>query len=103
MWKNDLESIRQEMETYQELVNNGALEVELSKFQTEVKKRLSITLPDDYLNYLRCNNGIEFNGFVLYSIDEYILNEPLNQQVNEFIATNEIWYEVEEQKQYIFK
>ena len=40
---------------------------------------------------------------MLYQIDEYLLSStPINQSVAEFIDTNQIWYEVEDNKDYIF-
>ena len=47
-------------------------------------------------------NGIEYNGFILYGVDEPLLKESPNQHINGLIDCNKVWYENEWQKQYLF-
>lgn len=102
MWKIKLEEIIEEKKLYGEKVNIGASEAELAQFQKSVKEGLYIELPNEYINVLKIINGIEFNGFVLYGIDEELLKNKPNQYINGFISLNQIWYENEEQKKYLF-
>ena len=59
-------------------------------------------LPDDYAKILGLVNGLEFNGFILYGIDQHLLSKQPNQSINGLIEYNKIWYENEWQKKYIF-
>lgn len=103
MWKEKLEILKKEMELYQEKTNSGIVDKEILKFQREVRKEFGYELPPDYLKFLKYINGFEYNGFILYQVDEYLTNyTPVNQHVSEFIDTNKIWYEIEENKEYIF-
>lgn len=102
MWNDKLKEIIQEKQTYGEKVNKGCIEEEIQLFKKKVGEELNIILPEEYVNVLKIVNGIEFNGFILYGIDEAILNEVPNQHVNGLIEYNKIWYENEWQRKYIF-
>ena len=102
MWKEHLEEIRQEEKRYGEDINRGISEEEAGAFIKAVKDELGIALPEEYLKILRIVNGIEFNGFILYGVDEPLLKEAPNQNVNGLIDCNKVWYENEWQKQYLF-
>lgn len=102
MWKDKLEEVKKEKERYEELVNVGATNEQIERFVKEVRTKFNYSLPLEYLDFLKEVNGIEFNGFIVYGIDQELLEEDVNQLINGFISLNEIWYENEEQKQYIF-
>lgn len=102
MWKIKLEEIIEEKNLYGEQINSGASEVELAKFELSVKEKLQKDLPTEYSNVLKIVNGLEFNGFILYGIDEVLLEKKPNQHINGLISFNQIWYENEDQKKYLF-
>ena len=102
MWKDKLQEIIQEKKIYGEKVNIGATEEEIEIFFKEAKAELNVDLPNDYANILELVNGLEFNGFILYGIDESLLNKQPNQSINGLIEYNKIWYENEWQKKYVF-
>ena len=102
MWKERLEEIRQEEKRYGSHINCGISEEEEGIFIKAVKDELNITLPEEYLKILRTINGIEYNGFILYGVDEPLLNEAPNQHINGLIDCNKVWYENEWQKQFLF-
>ena len=102
MWKDKLQKIVEEKNLYGEKINIGATTEEIELFFKETKTALNVELPSDYLKILETVNGIEFNGFILYGIDQNLLNVKHNQTINGLIECNEIWYENEWQKRYIF-
>ncbi len=102
MWKDKLQEIVQEKNLYGEKVNIGATEEEMEIFFKETKAELNVDLPNDYAKILGLVNGLEFNGFILYGIDQYLLSNQPNQSINGLIEYNKIWYENEQQKKYIF-
>lgn len=102
MWKEKLEEIIQEKALYGEKVNSGALEKEIKVLNEKVAAELDVILPDEYIGVLEIINGIEYNGFMIYGIDEGLLEESPNQHINGLIELNKIWYENEQQKQYLF-
>lgn len=102
MWKEKLQEIVQEKNIYGEKVNIGATEEEIEKFFKESKAELNVDLPDDYAKILGLVNGLEFNGFILYGIDQGLLSKTPNQKINGLIDNNKIWHENEWQKRYIF-
>lgn len=102
MWKEHLEEIIQEEKRYGEDINCGISEEEAEAFIKAVKDELAIALPEEYLKILRTINGIEFNGFILYGVDEPLLGEAPDQHVNGLIDCNKVWHENEWQKQYLF-
>lgn len=102
MWKDKLKEIIQEKEIYGEKVNIGAAEEEIAIFFKEAKTELNVDLPNDYASILELVNGLEFNGFILYGIDQTLSCKQPNQSINGLIEYNKIWYENECQKKYIF-
>lgn len=102
MWKDKLQEIVQEKKIYGEKVNIGATEEEIEIFFKEAKAELNVDLPYDYAKILELVNGLEFNGFILYGIDQNLLSKHPNQSINGLIEYNKIWYENEWQKKYIF-
>lgn len=102
MWKEKLKEIIQERAIYGEKVNNGALEKEINALNKKVSEELNINLPNEYIKVLEIINGIEFNGFILYGIDEELLEKLPNQRINGLLKFNKIWYNNEWQQQYIF-
>ena len=101
-FRQKLKEIIQEMAMYGEKVNSGAGEKELTEFNEKSIEELNINLPQEYLKLLKVINGIEFNGFIIYGIDEELLEKTPNQNINGLIEFNKIWYENEWQKQYVF-
>jgi len=102
MWKKKLQEIADEKNLYGEKINDGATTEAIQRFLKEVKSELNVDLPNEYVRFLEIINGVEFNGFILYGIDQYLQNEEQNQLVNGLIDYNKIWYENEWQKQYVF-
>lgn len=102
MWQDKLQDIIQEKNLYGEKVNIGATQEELKLFVEKVRDEIKVDLPDEYVAVLKVVNGIEFNGFILYGIDQALINKHQNQSINGFIECNKIWHENEWQKQYIF-
>lgn len=76
MWKNKIEKIKAEKETYSEETNGGATDDQINIFKENVRVGLQIELPNEYLNTIKYINGL--------------------------IELNQIWYENEEQKKYLF-
>lgn len=99
MWREKLKEIKV---IFGEKVNSGALEKEIKAFNKIVAKELNVNLPDDYIKVLKIVNGIEFNGHILYGIDEELLADRPNQHINGLVENNKIWHDNEWQKQYIF-
>ena len=102
MWKERLEEIMQEEKKYGEEINSGISEEEAAIFVKEVEEELGLALPEDYIKILKTVNGIEFNGVILYGVDESLLKEAPKRDVNGLIDCNKVWYENEWQKQYLF-
>ncbi|WP_278321669.1 SMI1/KNR4 family protein [Clostridium massiliamazoniense] len=44
----------------------------------EANKKLNVEIPKEYLDIISKINGIEFNGFILYGVDEYLLEHQIN-------------------------
>lgn len=102
MWQDRLNDIIKEKQIYEEKINKGATEEEIESFKNRVTEELDVDLPEEYLAILKVVNGIEFNGFILYGIDEVLLKDMPGQHVNGLIENNKLWYENEWQNQYIF-
>ncbi|HOV27514.1 MAG TPA: YrhA family protein [Pseudobacteroides sp.] len=103
MWKDKIEEIRVISAKYSEKLNDGCNEELLSDFQDEVYDSFNYNVPNEYITFLNYINGLNFNGLVIYGIDDYIMEaeEDINEDTG-FIESNELWYENEWQKKYMF-
>ncbi|MFS0882881.1 YrhA family protein [Metabacillus niabensis] len=102
MWKEALAEVKKVTNQFNMKYNDGATEAELQKFKSEVKGKFGFELPQDYIHLLQEMNGFEFNGFIIYGVDEKFLDKKPKQRLTGFIELSEFWYENEHQKQYIF-
>ena len=59
-------------------------------------------IPQQYLDVLSRINRIEFNGFILYGVDQYLLEHKMKQPVYGLLEFNHIWHENEKQREYLF-
>ncbi|EEM73015.1 hypothetical protein bthur0009_8040 [Bacillus thuringiensis serovar andalousiensis BGSC 4AW1] len=67
-----------------------------------MKENFNVGLPSEYEEFLKTVNGLDFNGLVLYGVDSYLLDTERDESICGLIETNEIWYENEFQKEYLF-
>ncbi len=102
MWKDKFKQVIDEKKSYGESINRGASEVEIQNFAKELLLELDCSLPDDYYRFFSYVNGIEFNGYIVYGIDKYLVTSRTNQLINGLIENNKIWYENEWLKKFIF-
>ncbi|MCM1180747.1 MAG: SMI1/KNR4 family protein [Clostridium sp.] len=102
MWQEKLNELEQEKKLYGEGINHGATDEKIKTFAKRIAVELNVILPEEYMQILETINGIEFNGFIFYGIDEKMLAEPPVQYINGLLECNKIWYENEWQKQYLF-
>lgn len=100
---NLLEDIRKKEAKYGDELNSSATEKEISKFEAAVVGKFPINeIPTGYQEFLQSVNGLDFNGLVIYGIDNDLLEEGKDEEVYGFIETNEQWHENDEQKKYLF-
>ena len=94
--------IRKVEEKYGDTLNNPASNEQIEILKKTVKEKFKNYLPKQYIDFLKIVNGLEFNGFIFYGVDSSLFEVEDNQTVYGYVDTNEIWYENEHQKQYMF-
>lgn len=98
-----VEKIEKNEEEFGSLLRHPASDSEIIKINQNIQQKFgNIVLPDSYLEFLKIVNGIDFNGLVIYGVDKSLLDKDVDEEINGFIETNEIWYENEWQKRYVF-
>ena len=103
MWVNLLEEIRKTEAKYGDELNSPVTDKELSNFDEVVLGKLPINeIPSGYKKFLQTVNGLDFNGLVIYGLDQELLREENDEEVYGFFETNEQWHENDEQKKYLF-
>lgn len=102
MWKRKLKKISKAEKEYGEELNNRASEAEVETLRTELKNRFKFELPKEYADVLKIVNGLEFNGYILYGIDEELLEDTPENDIYGLLEMNSVWHEVEEQRVYLF-
>lgn len=102
MWQDKLNEIVEEEKMFGAELNEGASEEEIEQFQKLVTEALNFTFPNEYINFLKTINGLEFNGYSIYGIDQEYLEKKPKRKVDGLIDANNAWHSVEHQKQYLF-
>ncbi|MCW8785771.1 MULTISPECIES: YrhA family protein [Bacillus amyloliquefaciens group] len=103
MWVNLLEEIRKTEAKYGDELNSPVTDKELSNFDEVVLSKFPINeIPSGYKKFLQTVNGLDFNGLVIYGLDQELLREENDEEVYGFFETNEQWHENDEQKKYLF-
>ncbi|PAF34016.1 SMI1 / KNR4 family protein [Terribacillus saccharophilus] len=101
-WPELLNSIQKIESKYEETLRRAASDEEIAALKNEAIRKIGAnTLPHSYITFLKQVNGLDFNGLVIYGVDDYLLTNA-SDELDGFISTNEIWRENKEQKQYIF-
>ena len=91
MWRDYIDQIEKEQIEYGEMLNEGVQDEE-GLFEI-VKSRLGVSLPVPYIEFLKKTNGIEYNGYILYGVDEeYLSNRPC-APIYGIIDRNNIYWE----------
>lgn len=102
MWKNLVLEIGKIEKSFNDKLNTPATDSEVQKLRERMKESYNVDLPSEYEEFLKTVNGLDFNGLVLYGVDSYLLDTERDESICGLIETNEIWYENEFQKEYLF-
>lgn len=98
MLHDQLKQIAKKLDNYGEKLQPSATVKEIEYLRNLVKKRFNAVLPEQYINFLRTVNGLDFNGLVIYRADSPSRDSSAADAVYGFVETNEIWHENEFQK-----
>ncbi|MDH4422165.1 SMI1/KNR4 family protein [Bacillus sp. AFS054943] len=103
MWREKISHISKIREKRNRKLNLPINEKELSKIRKSVVKKFGEdVLPQQYYEFLQTVNGIEFNGLIIYGIDQSFLDfKPINQ-VDNFFDANEVWESIKDEDELIF-
>ncbi|MDA1604131.1 YrhA family protein [Bacillus cereus] len=103
MWREKINHISKIGKKRNRKLNLPINEKELSKFRKSVVEKFGEdVLPQQYYEFLQTVNGIEFNGLIIYGIDQSFLDfKPINQ-VDSFLDANEIWESFKDEDELIF-
>ncbi|BFH60390.1 YrhA family protein [Paenibacillus azoreducens] len=103
MWRDLLADIQTVLSEYGFNLRKPATSDEIKRLQEETLLKFNgFVLPDQFIQFLMTVNGLDFNGLVIYGVDKSLLETEEENEIHGFIETNEIWYENEWQKQYVF-
>lgn len=103
MWVNLLEEIGKTEAEYGDELNAPVTDQEIRNFEAAVLGKFPVNeIPSGYKKFLQTVNGLDFNGLVIYGLDQELLRGENDEEVYGFIETNEQWHENDEQKKYLF-
>lgn len=81
MWEKLLSDIRKVEGKYGDTLNTPASNEQIELLKKIVKEKFDHVLPEQYVNFLKTVNGLEFNGFIFYGVDSSLLEVQNNQTV----------------------
>ncbi|WP_373464722.1 YrhA family protein [Bacillus sp. V2I10] len=101
--KEVLKEIEKIVVKYGSSFRNPVSDTEIIKLKQHIQQKFgNIALPESYIEFLKIVNGLDFNGLVIYGVDKVLTDKEEDEKIQGFIETNELWYENDWQKQYIF-
>ncbi|WP_337134402.1 YrhA family protein [Priestia megaterium] len=103
MWRDQVSQISQLEEKWNKKLNLPSSEKELSSFCKYVEGKFGEeVLPQEYCEFLKTVNGIEFNGLIIYGMDpDFLEAKPINE-VESFLDANETWKLIMDEDKLIF-
>ncbi|WP_078552222.1 YrhA family protein [Bacillus alkalicellulosilyticus] len=102
MWEKMVSEIQKIEESFGSSLRRPATSNEINKMKENIKVQFNgFLLPDSYVNFLKKLNGLDFNGLVIYGVDNAFLDNKI-ENIDGFVEINEIWHENNWQKQYLF-
>ena len=102
MWQTKLQEIIDINNRFNERINNGATDEDIKVFLENIEDNDVQNALQSYLTFLKVVNGLEFNGYIFYGIDQHLLSYTPKQQINGFIDNNEVWNDLEWERKYVF-
>ncbi|MBJ8107568.1 MULTISPECIES: YrhA family protein [Bacillus cereus group] len=102
MWKNLILEIEKIEKSFNDKLNTPATDTEVHRLRKHVKEKFNVDLPSEFEEFIKNVNGLDFNGLVIYGVDPSLLDTERDELISGLIDTNEIWYENEFQKEYLF-
>jgi hypothetical protein len=102
MLREQLRQIEKNLEKYGEKLQPPATAKAIEHLRKQAKKRYNADLPEQYIDFLRTVNGLDFNGLTIYSADNPMQDDSSTESVYGFIESNEVWHENEWQRKYLF-
>ena len=93
-----IDKIRVEANRYGELLEPPATDSELNEFIDKANTVFSTDIPDEYIEFLKIVNGLEFNGLIIYGtknsetdpnsspLDLFEMNEMFHELDNPIIS-----------------
>lgn len=103
MWKAKLKKVQDICDTYSiSCTNPGVPEDIINSWIARVQEVLGTEPPKEMIEVLLRTNGFEWNGYILYGVDQDSFPVPPEYSVYGLIEQNEIWHETGSQKNYLF-
>jgi hypothetical protein len=102
MFSKYLSKIAEIEKKFGDELNPPATPKEIQYLKNKVENIFGAVLPDQYVEFLSKVNGLHFDGLNIYGVDTSLLENNYSSAAHGFIEFNEVWYEVEDLKQYLF-
>ncbi|MHA6529825.1 YrhA family protein [Paenibacillus sp. BAC0078] len=90
-------------ERYGGKLREPAASKDLKKLEKVIKDRFNgLILPSEFIEFLTKVNGLDFNGLVIYGVDNFLLTSQSEDEINGFVEMNDLWHENEWQRKFVF-
>ena len=68
-----LQNIVEQARSYGDTMQSPCSLVQLQNFRIRAKKELQIEIPEEYVDFLRLHNGLDWNGLTLYASETVLI------------------------------
>jgi hypothetical protein len=70
MYKEWLEKVKKDKEKFDGQMQSSASPEQIARLSAEAQTKLKVSLPQAYLDFLRENNGLNWNGVMIYASEQ---------------------------------
>lgn len=96
-----LEEIHDEQAKYNETRQPPATDDDIAKLTKRASEEFGTALPEQYFEFLRGENGIDYNGLVIYGTATLPLVDDPSKSLGGFVETNLLWRDNPDLKSYL--
>ncbi|WP_256379758.1 YrhA family protein [Butyrivibrio sp. WCD2001] len=94
--------MKEELSRWGDEINPPATEEGIKRLAEETKKRFQVEIPSEHIDFLKEMDGLEYNGCMIYGVDEELLEEIPDRTVYGLLEYNDMRSQGDKEKRLSF-
>lgn len=98
---NLIDEVKKIGSKYNEVLEPPCTEANLKRLRERSRAQLMADVPDDYVDFLRITDGLDFNGMSVYASERTTSKDSSQAEIFGFVETNLIHRDVDVMRNYL--